>query len=129
MQRILAVVAAVVLTGLFAAPASADDAADCAYVTQIVAENNRDAPYMADTVTRSEMASHDCVAKVVSFNWTITINTADLAPDWQQVVRANFEAGVCGEQRIADIVKSGWRLMATWVTADNARFATEVVCS
>jgi hypothetical protein len=128
MNRPLVTAALVVLAVLFAPAAFAADDADCTQMTQVVTDSNQGAPYMVDAITRSELATEDCVSKTAGFNWSILADAAALNQGWHEILKSSFEKGFCGRPELAAIVKAGWTIVATWKTQDGEVFSTQVAC-
>ena len=128
MNRVFATAALVVLAVLFAPAAFAADDADCTQMTQVVTDSNQGAPYMVDAITRSEIATEDCVSKTAGFNWTILADASTLNPAWHDILKSGFEKGFCARPELAAIVKAGWTIMITWKTQDAQVFSTQVAC-
>jgi hypothetical protein len=128
MRAFLASAVGFVLLAVVAPAALADDAAVCTYMTQVVTETNTGAPYMVDTITRSEPATLDCTTRIVSFNWSILLGEAELSAEWHEALKANFENNFCSEPQFVESLRTGWKIIASWKTEDGAGFATEVTC-
>ena len=128
MRAFLAFATGLGFLAVMAPRAFADDAAVCTYLTQVVAETNTGAPYMVDTVTRSEAATLDCTTRIVSFNWSILLSESELSAEWHGALKANFENNFCSEPQFVEALRSGWKIIASWKTQDGAGFATEVTC-
>lgn len=128
MRAFLACATGLALLTVAGPHALADDAAVCTYLTQVVAETNNGAPYMVDTITRSEAATLDCTTRIVSFNWSILLGETELNADWHNALKANFENNFCSEPQFVEALKTGWKIIASWKTEDGAGFATEVTC-